>query len=126
MGSIKSGGFDGKLDEAANRVVYDINEIGTQGSYWNLNTGELITNDGYFRGSLYADKLFIEDEVKEDSGILSTARFETYADAEKAMFESEVDYLTHTDDTQTRANAIINSYVDGQQAINSMNASYSF
>lgn len=126
MGSIKSGGFDGKLDETANRVVYDTNEIGTQGSYWNLNTGELITNDGYFRGSLYADKLFIEDEVKEESGILSTARFETYADAEKAMFESEVDYLTHTDDTQTRANAIINSYVDGQQAINSMNASYSF
>ena len=125
-GSIKSGWFDGEIDENSNKSIKDKTKIGKSGSYWNLNTGEFITNDGYFRGELHANKLFIDDEVKEESGILSTARFETYADAEKAIFESEIDYLTHTADTQTRANARINSFVDNQEAINSMNASFSY
>ena len=125
-GSITSGGFDGKINPTANKAIQSLDDIGTKGSYWNLNTGELITNDGYFRGTLHANKLFISDEVKEESGIVSKTSFKNYADADQAIFESEIEYVTHKADTETRANARISSFVDEQQAINSLQASYSF
>lgn len=56
QGVIQSANFDGTEE----------NPQGTQGSYWNLKDGKLITNEGYFRGDIVANSLTLSDTGTTD------------------------------------------------------------
>ena len=100
-GIISSATFDGEVTADGT-----IKNTGTKGSYWDLKTGTLVTNDGHFRGDITATSLVLDgpklkdldtdgdivyyDQVKTNNYHSTVISKEGLLEAENAVIKGEV------------------------------------
>ena len=108
-GTIQSANFDGLNEDGTLKDNY-----GTSGSYWDLDDGKLIVNDGRFRGDIVAKHLTLEG----DEDLTDYVNLENYIQYDNTISEegsTETYTKISTNGLLTANNAIISGKIHANQ-----------